>query len=151
MNKKIISLKTFEKRRKDWIKKFDKNKKVKKLARKLFIESDKCNYPYFYTWKGETFLQTPEDVITLQEIIYKFKPQNIIEVGVAWGGTILFYDSLARDNYIKKIIGIDIYIPNDLKQRIKKKSISGKINLLEADSLEKKTLNLVKLFCIIHF
>ena len=44
MNKKVISLKTFEKRRKDWIKKFDKNKKVKKLARKLFIESDKCNY-----------------------------------------------------------------------------------------------------------
>ena len=140
MNKKIISHNTFQKRKKIWINNFNKNSKIKKLSKKLFVEADKNNYSYFYSWKGETFLQTAEDIITLQEIIYDLKPQTIIEVGVAWGGTMLFYDSLAKGGDIKDIIGIDIYIPKDLKQRLKKKSISNKITLLETDSLHSETL-----------
>ena len=144
MIKKIISLKTFEKRKKKWTIEFSKSKKVKKLALKLLTEADKFNYSHFYTWKGETFLQAPEDVITLQEIIYKFKPQTIVEIGVAWGGTMLFYDSLAKDNGINNIIGIDIYIPKDLRKRINHKSSSKKIKLIEADSLKRETFEIVK-------
>ena len=140
MKRKIISLKTFQKRKKIWINNFNKNPKIKQLSKKLFVEADKNNYSYFYSWKGETFLQTAEDIITLQEIIYDLQPQTIIEVGVAWGGTMLFYDSLAKGSDIKDIIGVDIYIPKDLKQRLKKKSISKKITLLEMDSLHSETL-----------
>ena len=46
MIKKIISLKTFEKRKKKWTIEFSKSKKVKKLALKLLTEADKFNYSY---------------------------------------------------------------------------------------------------------
>ena len=144
MKKRIISQETFKKKRKKWISKFNKNLKIRNLSKKLFIEADKNNYSYFYSWKGETFLQTAEDIITLQEIIYELKPQTIIEVGVAWGGTLLFYDSLASTSNVKNIIGVDIYIPKDLKQRLKKKSVSNKITLIEGDSLNLNTLNKIK-------
>ena len=144
MKKKIISKDQFSKNRSLWIKKFSENKKIKKISRKMYIESDKYNYSYFFSWQGETILQTPEDIITLQEIISNYKPEVIIEVGVAWGGTMLFYDSISKQNNIKKIIGIDIYIPNELKKRIVKKAKNNNIYLYEEDSTNIKFFEKLK-------
>ena len=144
MKKKIISKQQFSKNKNLWIKTFSKNKKIKKISRKMYIESDKHNYSYFFSWQGETILQTPEDIITLQEIISKYKPEVIIEVGVAWGGTMLFYDSISKQNNIKKIIGIDIYIPDKLKKRIIKKAKNNNIYLYEEDSTNMKFFEKLK-------
>ena len=65
---------------------------------------------------NEPMLQTPEDIIKLQEIIFKYKPKIIIEVGIAWAGTLLFLETIRIKANIKKIIGIDIFIPNSLKK-----------------------------------
>ena len=40
---------------------------------------------------------------------------------MCWGGSILFYDHMSKVVNIKKIIGVDTYIPDDLKKRIFKK------------------------------
>jgi cephalosporin hydroxylase len=144
MKKKIISKNQFTKNKKLWIKKFSKNQNVKKISRKLYVEADKHNYSYFYSWQGETILQTPEDIITLQEIISELKPEVIIEVGVAWGGTMLFYDSLSKQNDIKKIIGIDIYIPDHLKKSIYGKAKNNNIHLYEEDSTNLKLFQTIK-------
>lgn len=77
----------------------------------------------------------------MQEIIYKTKPEVIIEVGVAWGGSLLLYNTLSKDVPIKKIIGVDIFIPNDLRLRIKKKTNNTKkILLLEGSSLDENLI-----------
>ena len=144
MKKKIISKKQFVKNKNIWIKKFNKNSNIKKISKKLWVESDKHNYSYFFSWHGETILQTPEDIIILQEIISSLKPEVIIEVGVAWGGTMLFYDSLSKQNNIKKIIGIDIYIPEHLKKSIIKKSKNKNTSLYEGDSTSLKLFEKIK-------
>jgi len=144
MKKKIISKSQFLKKKKLWIRNFNKNFNLKNISKKLYIESDKHNYSYFFSWQGETILQTPEDIITLQEIISELKPEVIIEVGVAWGGTMLFYDSLSKQNNIKKIIGIDIYIPKNLKDSILGKAKSKNIYLYEEDSTSFKLFKKIK-------
>ena len=58
----------------------------------------------------------------IQEIVTETKPDIILEIGVAWAGTLLLYDTLASYAKIKKIIGVDIFIPSDLKRRIFSKS-----------------------------
>jgi len=135
MKKKIISLKEFLKRKNIWRKKIYKNKKIKELKKKLYIETDKLNYSYTHTWLGEPILQTPEDIITQQEILFKTKPEVIIETGVCWGGSILFYNMMSKILPIKKIIGIDIFIPGDLKKRLYKKCKN--LELIEEDSTSK--------------
>lgn len=144
MKKKIISKNQFIKNKNIWIKKFNKDNDLKKISKKLWVESDKYNYSYFFSWQGETILQTPEDILTLQEIISSLKPEVIIEVGVAWGGTMLFYDSLSKQNNIKKIIGIDIYIPEHLKKNIIKKSKNKNTSLYEGDSTSLKLFEKIK-------
>jgi len=133
MLKKIITYRKFTNYRNKWIKSIGKDKRIRNLANKFYSIIDKKNYTYLFSWNGEPLLQTPEDLIVLQEIIAKKKPEVIIELGVAWGGSILYYDSLAKSFPIKKIIGIDIFIPNDLKKRLSNK-ISSKVKLIEDDS-----------------
>lgn len=145
--KKIITFNNFNNKRKIWAQSLNKDRKVKILSKKLYISADKHNFCYLYDWLGEPMLQTPDDVLTLQEIIYKTKPEIIIEIGVAWAGTLLLYDSLSNFTNIKKIIGVDIFIPKDLKKRIFSKSKSKKIKLLNEDSTSIHTLNKIKKIC----
>ena len=70
---------------------------------------------------NEPMLQTPEDIIKIQEIIFKYKPTIIFEIGIAWGGMLLYLDTIKEKANIKKIIGVDIFIPKDLRDRLNKK------------------------------
>ena len=143
--KKIITYNTFNKRKEKWKKELYKDKNIQKLSKKLFIEADKLHFHYLQTWKGETMIQTPDDILAFQEIIYKTRPEVIIEIGIAWGGSMLFYETLARNSSIKKIIGIDLFIPKDLKKRINLKSNkSKKIILIEGSSLDHNILSKVR-------
>jgi cephalosporin hydroxylase len=99
------------------------------------------------SWRGEPILQTPDDIISIQEIISERKPNIILEIGVAWGGLLLMYDSLAKECGIKKIIGIDTFIPTDLKKRLANKIKNTSYKLINSSSLENKTLNIVKKIC----
>ena len=131
------------------------NTKINKLKFKLYAETDKYNWCYQHYWLGEPILQTPEDIIKMQDIIFKEKPDIIIEIGVAWGGMLLFYDTLAKSLPIKKIIGVDIFMPKNLKLRLNKK-ISNKVKLIKGSSLNRKIfeelLKIRKRYrkCLIH-
>ena len=154
MKKKIISIKLFFINSKNFKKNISKNKKVQKLANSLMIESDKENWAYQHTWMNEPMLQTPEDIIKFQEMIFEYKPKILIEVGIAWGGLLLFLDSISEKAKIRKIVGIDIFIPNSLKSRLNKK-ISKKVKIFNSSSIENKLiLKLKKLIknqrCLVH-
>lgn len=153
--KNIISNTEFHKRRINWANKLNKNKKVKKLSKKLYIEADKNNFCYLYNWNGSAILQTPDDILTKQEILYKTRPEVIIETGVCWGGSILFYNTLSHEIPIKKIIGIDTYIPKPLEKFLKKKC-GKKLELIRGDSASMSTYEKIKKLkkkykgCFIH-
>jgi cephalosporin hydroxylase len=143
MKKKIISLSKFKKKRDLWKRKIYLNKKIRKLKKKLYIETDKLNFYSTHSWFDEPILQTPEDIVTQQEIIYKTKPEVIIEIGVCWGGSLLFYNLLSKVIPIKKIIGIDIFIPESLKKRLKRKC-GNKLLLIENDSTDEALIYKLK-------
>ena len=49
-----------------------------------------------------------------QEIIWKCKPEVIIETGVAWGGSIVFHANLLSTLGRGKVIGIDKVLPKKI-------------------------------------
>ena len=96
-------------------------------------------------WFGEPILQLPQDLFAIQEIIFKTKPDYIIEIGVAWSGSLLFYSSIFESFQGKKIIGVDTYIPKEIKQRISKfPKLKKRIILLEGKSTDEKILKNIK-------
>ena len=86
--KKIISLKDII--NKNTIgKKLFQNKELTVLKNKTFLKAYKLRISYLNSWMNEPILQA-DDIMALQEIIFKTKPEVIIEVGVCWGGSIYF-------------------------------------------------------------
>ena len=118
MKKKIISKKEFIKLNSKSAKKMYKNLNLQKKAKEVLVEADKHRWVHQSSWMGEPILNLPQDIITLENILWKTRPENIIEVGVAWGGGLLFGASLLELYSGNRVIGIDIYIPDNLKKRL---------------------------------
>lgn len=145
MKKKIINKSQFLKINLNSAKQMSKNRALKKKSYELIKLANYYRWIHQSTWMGEPILNIAQDIFAMQEIIYSYKPEYIIEIGVAWGGSLLFYSNLLNLNKGKKIIGIDIFVPKDLKKRIfKDKKQSKNIILMQADSTSEKTLEKVK-------
>jgi cephalosporin hydroxylase len=135
----------FEDLRKEWAQQLAGHQQVQDLALSLFIEADRFNWIHQTNWFGEPVLQLPQDMFAMQEIIFRSRPEYIVEVGVAWGGSLLFYSTLMSVLGGKGIIGIDIYIPDDLRQRIGSfGALSERIELVNASSIDPSTVDSIK-------
>lgn len=94
------------------------------------------------TWMGEPSLQFPQDLFAIQELIFKLRPNFVIELGVAWGGSLLFYASMMELVGHGEVIGIDLYVPEDLRERLAYKDFN-RIALYEGSSTDPKMVSFI--------
>jgi cephalosporin hydroxylase len=104
-------------------------------------QSNLRKYAYVWNWMGLPVIQMPEDLIKVQEIIYESKPDVIIETGVAWGGSLLFYASILNSIGKGKVIGIDITIPDHNRNAIMNSKGNEFITLIEGSSISREIYN----------
>jgi len=143
--KKIYTRKEFGKARLSWAKKMFQDKEFQRQALNVLAKADQYNWIHQTNWLGEPILQLPQDMFALQEIIFKTKPEYIIEIGVAWGGSLLFYSTLMEAIGGKKVIGVDIFLPTDLEKRLTSHGkISQRITLIKGSSVEPTTIKKIK-------
>ena len=57
-------------------------------------ESIKTNYSYHFEWLGRPIIQYPQDMIAVQQLLWRIQPDLIIETGIARGGSLIFYASI---------------------------------------------------------
>ena len=128
------------------IKKLQDNKELHKAWLPFHKEMLKVKYTYNFFWHGFPILQVPQDLQALQEIIWEYKPDVVIESGVALGGTSIFFASmltlLEACGKIKngKVIGIEVNIFPENKKAIFEHPLSNKITLIEGSSTDMKTI-----------
>jgi cephalosporin hydroxylase len=101
-------------------------------------------YLYTFSWLGRPIIQLPEDIIRIQEVIYRLKPDVIIETGVAHGGSLVLYASLCKAMGKGRVIGVDIEIRKQNRSAIEAHELSSWIDLVEGDSVAPDTLAQVK-------
>ncbi len=145
MNNIMYTREEFEEMRQDKAREMASDAELLKDAYNVFVRADQYNWIHQTNWMGEPSLQTPQDLILFQEMIFKTKPRYIIELGVAWAGSMLFYATLVEALGTEcDIIGIDIYIPDDLRERIYSHSVAKRIHLINASTIDKSTVKKVK-------
>lgn len=91
---------------------------------------------YTFTWLGRPVVQLPEDLLRLQELVFRAQPDVIIETGVAHGGGLVFYASLCRLLGRGRVIGVDIDIRPNNREAIEAHSLFPLITLVEGDSAD---------------
>jgi cephalosporin hydroxylase len=111
----------------------------------VLVKADRYHWIHQTTWFGEPVLQFPQDMFAMQEIIFRTRPAFVIELGVAWGGSLLFYSTLMEALGGQGVIGVDTYIPDDLRQRVGQfGSVSERITWINGSSIEEGTLTRIK-------
>ncbi len=101
-------------------------------------------YGYTFSWMGRPIIQLPEDMVRTQEVIYRVKPDVIIETGVAHGGSLIYYASLCKVMEKGRVIGIDIEIRPHNRQAIEEHELFPWITLLEGSSTDPSLVSQVK-------
>jgi cephalosporin hydroxylase len=101
-------------------------------------------YVYSFTWMGRPIIQLPEDMFRIQEVIHSVRPDVIVEIGVAHGGSLVFYASLCQAMGHGRVIGIDIEIRPHNRAALEAHQLSSFFTLIEGSSVEPGTVEKVR-------
>ena len=108
---------------------------LQQLSRDWANAASITKYSYHFEWMGRPIIQYPQDMIAMQEIIWRVCPDVIVETGIAHGGSIVFYASILELIGSGTVIGIDIDIRAHNRVEIEAHSMFKRIKLLEGSSV----------------
>ncbi len=105
-------------------------------SRAWFDAVTRHGYSYHFRWLGLPIIQFPQDVVALQEIIWRTQPDLIIETGVARGGSLVFYASMLRLLGRGHVVGVDIDIRPENRAAIESHMFGKDITLVQGSSVD---------------
>ncbi len=129
------------------ISKMAADRQLTTLANELFVKSCEYEYSYNFSWLGRPVIQFPQDLVALQEIIWRVKPDVIIETGIAHGGSLVFSASILELlNGDGEVLGIDIDIREHNRVEIEKHSMFKRIRMIQGSSVDEGVIQQVRGF-----
>ena len=145
MKKKQNQIKKFFQERDKDIKSMGKDKMLYKKSIDWMLHADKYKYCYNYTWMGRPIIKYPSDIIIHQEIMWKLKPDLVIEMGIAHGGSIILSSAMMKMMDIKgEVVAVDIDIRKHNLKLIKSHPMYNRITMYEGSSIDPKIITKVK-------
>jgi cephalosporin hydroxylase len=121
-------------------------------SRRFLVESMRSAYSYNFEWLSRPIIQYPQDIIAMQELIWRIRPDLIIETGIAHGGSLVMSASmLALIDYcdaviagatldpnaaLRRVLGIDIEIRPHNRAAIEAHPIAHRIDMIEGSSTD---------------
>ena len=139
---------------------YENDPELRKSANKWIEKSMTKDYVYNFDWLGRPIIQFPEDIVGIQELIWKIKPDTIIETGVAHGGSLVLSASIlamldlceaisSGQTYDPKltnrrVLGIDIEIRQHNKELIEAHPLFNYITLIEGSSTTPEVISRVE-------
>ena len=135
---------TFELEKLENIRKLGQSDDLRALSMKWIADVSRHKYSYHFTWLGRPVIQFPQDLVAMQEIIWRVRPSLIIETGVARGGSLVFYASLLElVGGDRRVVGIDIDVREHNRLEIEKHPLAQRIDLVEGSSVEPRVIETV--------
>ena len=130
-------------------------------ANAFMLASTQPQYSYNFSFLGRPVIQYPQDMVAMQELIWRVKPDLIIETGIAHGGSLIMSaamlslldlcyaieagkpmdPSLSR----RKVLGIDIDIRSHNRTAIEAHPMASRIQMIEGSSIAPDVVDQVRL------
>ena len=136
---------------------FSEDARLRTIAHDWVFHSMQQKYLYNFDWLGRPIIQYPEDMVAIQELIWKVKPTLVIETGIAHGGSLVLSASmLAMLDYCeaveagstldprksrRKVVGIDIDIRSHNRSAIEAHPLAGLISMVEGSSVDRHVID----------
>lgn len=110
-----------------------------------------AGYSYNFEWLSRPIIQYPQDMVAMQELVWKIKPDLIIETGIAHGGSLILSASLlAMLDYCdaveagtmldprqprRRVLGLDIDIRAHNRAAIEAHPMANRIDMIQGSSI----------------
>jgi cephalosporin hydroxylase len=150
----------FAKEVEERLKRADRNMALHDAAAKFMLHSVEAKYSYNFSWLGRPIIQYPQDVVAVQELIWKVRPDLIVEAGIAHGGSLILSASLlamldvadaaAAGNAVnprnskRRVMGIDVDIRQHNRTAIEAHPLAPYIEMIQASSTGQETIDRVR-------
>ncbi|MBD2150270.1 cephalosporin hydroxylase family protein [Pseudanabaena sp. FACHB-1277] len=124
--------------------------KLAAIASSFLTASIEPKYSYNYSWLGRPIIQYPQDMVAMQELIWKVQPDLIIETGIAHGGSLIFSASILELNAIcggcqdAEVLGLDIDIRAHNREAIEAHPMFKRISMIQGSSIAPEVIEQVK-------
>lgn len=130
-----------------WRRQIFEDEALRRSAVSLQVEAEAHHYTYTWEWAGVPIIRLPDDIVVLQEIFWSYRPERVVETGVARGGSVVLYNSMMRMCGLEPaVLGIDHKIYPHTSQLMDTHPLADGIRLLEAGSTSSETVAAVREF-----
>jgi cephalosporin hydroxylase len=102
---------------------------------------------YEPNWLGMKIVQLPEDIVAMQELLWRLRPDVVVECGVAHGGSLILYASILELAGKGTVVGVDIEIRPHNRAAIEAHPLAHRIELIEGSSIDSATAAEVRRHC----
>lgn len=128
------------------------NKVLQAATQEFLLATTEARYSYNFSWQGRPIIQYPQDILAMQELIWKVRPDLIIETGIAHGGSLIFSASMLAQLDLcdaieageklepggskRKVLGVDIDIRAHNRDAIEAHPMASRIQMIQGSSIE---------------
>lgn len=114
---------------------------IRALSLSWMVQTARYKYTYGFEWLGRPVIQFPQDLMAMQEIIWRTKPDLIVETGIAHGGSLVFYASMLQLlGGDRRVVGIDVEIRPHNRSAIEAHPMASRITMVEGSSTDERTV-----------
>ncbi|MDM4143266.1 MULTISPECIES: cephalosporin hydroxylase family protein [Mycobacterium] len=137
-----------------------KDHEIARLSSEWTDRSVTHRYSYNFEWLGRPIIQYPQDIVCLQELIWKVKPSVIVETGIAHGGSLILSasmlalldmcDAITNDKPLdvrapsRRVISVDIDIRPHNRAAIEAHPMYQYITMIEGSSVDPDIIQQVR-------
>lgn len=132
----------FEHERKTQLCRNSEDETLQASAHVFMQDTIEARYSYNFDWLGRPIIQYPQDIVAMQELIFRIQPDLIIETGIAHGGSLILSASILELVALcggpadARVIGIDIDIRAHNRQAIEAHPMMKRIEMMEGSSVD---------------
>lgn len=150
----------FSQERKERLAAYAQDKPLQQLSRQWLQESMAKKYVYNFDWMGRPIIQYPQDMVAIQELVWRVRPDLIIETGIAHGGSLILSasmlamldmcDAIEAGTTIdprtskRKVIGLDIDIRAHNRAAIEAHPMASRIQMFQGSSIDPAVVQQVR-------
>lgn len=132
------------------------------LSRDWLQASMQRQYVYNFDWLGRPIIQYPQDMVAMQELVWRVRPDLIIETGIAHGGSLVLSASLLAmldmcdaieagtvfdpRQSRRKVLGIDIDIRPHNRAAIEAHPMASRIAMVQGSAIASDVVAQVQAF-----
>jgi len=123
------------------------DQELQDATRRWFLASVRRRYSYNFSWMGRPVIQYPQDLLAMQEILWRVRPDLVVETGIAHGGSLVFYASMLELIGHGEVLGIDIEIRPHNREAIEAHPMARRITMIEGSSIAPEVVARVHAAC----